>query len=142
MPIGSVFRNDLLELVFKATTITGIAQNAGSPLTDLYISLHTSDPTATGNQESSEAAYTDYDRVAVARTGSGWDVVANVASPVANIDFPPSGASGSTVTHFMVGTAASSTGKQLFSGTVTPNIAIGAAGITPRLTTATTITLT
>lgn len=143
MPIGSTFRNDLLKLIFQATAIANIADNASSsPLTNLYVSAHTADPAAAGDQTTSEAAYTSYARVAVARTSGGWGVTTNVASPVANIDFPASGASGSTLTHFMVGTALSSTGKQLFSGTVTPNIAIGAAGITPRLTTATTITLT
>lgn len=143
MPIGSTFRTDLLGLIFKATAIANIADDAASgALTNLYVTLHTADPAATGNQTTSEAAYTSYDRVAVARSGSGWDVTANVATPVANIDFPASGASGSTITHFMIGTAASSTGKNLFSGTVTPNIAIGAAGITPRLTTATSVTLT
>lgn len=143
MPIGSTFRNDLLKLIFQATAIANIADNAASsPLTNLEVSLHTADPAAAGDQTTSEAAYTNYARIPVARTSGGWGVSLNVASPVANIDFPSSGASGTTITHFMIGTAHTSTGKQLFSGTVTPNIAIGAAGITPRLTTATTVTLT
>lgn len=143
MPIGATFRTDLLGLIFQAVAIADIAEDdTSSPIANLQISLHTADPTASGNQEASEAAYTDYARVAVARTASGWDVAANVANPAANIDFPASGAAGSTITHFMIGTAATGTGKQLFSGTVTPNIAIGAAGITPRLTTASSITLT
>lgn len=142
MPIGSVFRNDLLKLIFQATAIANIADNAASgALTDLYVTLHTGDPTASGNQASSEAAYTSYDRVAVARSGSGWDVTTNVASPVANIEFPAASGGSETETHFMVGTAASSTGKQLFSGTVSPNISVS-TGVQPILTTATTITLT
>lgn len=142
MPIGATFRNDLLKLIFQATAIANIADNAAaSPLANLQISLHTADPLTGGDQTTSEAAYTDYARVAVARTSGGWDVTTNVASPVANIDFPQASAGTETETHFMIGTAASAAGKQLFSGTVTPNIAVS-TGVTPRLTTATTITLT
>lgn len=144
MPIGSTFRNDLLKLIFQAVAIADIAEDdTSSPLANLWVGLHTADPAAAGDQTTSEAAYTNYVRVAVARTAGGWGVSTNVASPVANIDFPASGAAGTTVTHFMIGTVTSAgAGKQLFSGTVTPNIAIGAAGITPRLTTASTVTLT
>jgi hypothetical protein len=75
----------------------------------------------------------------VARTTGGWTVTNNSVSPVANIDFPAGTGGSGTATHFGVGTAASSTGKLLYKGTVTPNIVTG-AGITPRLTTATAIT--
>jgi hypothetical protein len=46
---------------------------------------------------------------------------------------------GGTVTHFIVGSASSSTGKLLYSGTVTPNISV-VNGVIPRLTTASAIT--
>lgn len=142
MPIGSTFRNDLLKLLFNATAIANIADNAASsPITNIQVSLHTADPAAAGDQTTSEATYTSYARVAVARTTGGWTVTTNSVSPVANIDFPVATGGTNTITHFMVGTAASSTGKQLFSGTVTPNISVS-SGVTPRLTTASTITLT
>lgn len=142
MPIGSTFRNDLLKLIFQATAIANLADNASSsPITNLYVSLHTADPGAAGSQTTSEAAYGSYARVAVARTSGGWGVTTNVASPVANIDFPAAASGTETETHFMVGTDISGAGKNLFSGTVTPNIAVS-AGVTPRLTTASTITLT
>jgi hypothetical protein len=41
---------------------------------------------------------------------------------------------------FSVGKTSSGATDIFYSGTVTPNIAIGAAGITPQLTTATAIT--
>lgn len=143
MPFGSTFANDLLLLVFNATAIATIADNAASgALTNLYVTAHTADPTASGTQTSSEADYTNYDRVAVARSGSGWTVTTTSVSPAAEIEFPAAGSgTPDTLTHFMVGTAASSTGKQLFSGTITPNIT-ASEGVTPILTTATTITLT
>lgn len=134
------FENSLLKLIFNATAIANLADNAGtSPLTNLYVSLHTADPGETGNQSTSETSYTSYARVAVARTTGGWTVTANSVSPVANIDFPAATGGTGTITHFGVGTASSGTGVLYYSGTVTPNITVS-SGVTPRLTTASTIT--
>jgi hypothetical protein len=141
MSKGNTFENDWLKLIFQATAIANIADNAASaPLTNLYVSLHTADPGEAGDQTTSEAAYTGYARVAVARTSGGWTVTANSVSPAANIDFGACTASaGGPITHFAVGTASSGTGKLLYSGTVTPNVTM-AVGVTPRLTTASAIT--
>ncbi|WP_208858185.1 hypothetical protein [Ensifer sp. LC163] len=86
-----------------------------------------------------EATYTSYARVAVARTTGGWTVTNNSVSPVANIDFPAATGGTNTITHFGVGTVATLAGKLLYSGTVTPNISVS-SGVTPRLTTASTVT--
>lgn len=141
MSKGNTFENDWLKLIFNATAIANIADNAASsPLTNLYVSLHTADPGEAGDQTTSEISYTSYARVAVARSGSGWTVTANSVSPAAEIAFPAStGGTGGTVTHFAVGTASSEAGKILYSGTVTPNIGV-TTGVTPKLTTATAIT--
>lgn len=137
---GSTFENAYLQLIFNAVTIASIAINAtSSPLTNLYVSLHTADPTASGNQTSSEATYTGYARVAVARTSSGWTVTANSVSPASTISFPACTGGTNTITNFAVGTAASGTGEILYTGTVTPNISV-ATGVTPQLTTASTVT--
>ena len=132
---------DLLELLFNATAIANVADNAStSPITNVYVSLHTGDPGEAGNQTSSECDYTSYARVGVARTSGGWTVSGNSVSPVADIDFPEStGGATDTVTHFGVGTDTSGTGNLWYSGTVTPNISVS-SGVTPRLTTATAIT--
>lgn len=141
MSLGNTFENDLMKLIFNGTAIANFADNAASaPITVLEVSLHTADPGEAGTQTTSEAAYTSYARVAVARTSGGWTVTNNVASPVANIDFPAGTAGSGTVTHFGIGTAHTSTGKLMWSGTVTPNIVTG-AGVTPRLTTASTLSL-
>lgn len=138
---GDTFENDVLKLIFNATAIANMADNAASsPLTNLYVSLHTADPGDAGNQTTSETAYTGYARVAVARTTGGWTVTGNSVSPVANIDFAACTASpGAAITHWAVGTASSSTGKLLYAGTVTPNITM-ATSVIPRLTTASTVT--
>lgn len=140
MSKGDTFENDLLKLLFNATAIANVADNAASsPLTNLYVSLHTADPGESGSQTTSEITYTSYARVAVARTSGGWTVTTNSVSPVANIDFPAGTGGSGTATHFIVGSLVSGAGKLFYSGTVTPNIVTG-NGITPRLTTATAIT--
>lgn len=140
MSKGDTFENDWLKLIFQATAIANIADNAAtSPLTNLYVSLHTADPADAGNQTTNETAYTSYARVAVARTSGGWTVTGNSVSPTANIDFPACTGGTATITHFGIGTASSSTGKLLYSGTVSPNISVS-SGVTPRLTTASTVT--
>jgi hypothetical protein len=141
MSAGNTFENDLQKLIFTATAIANIADNAASsPLTNLYVSLHTSDPGEAGDQTTNETSYTSYARVAVARSGSGWTVTNNSVSPAANIDFPAATGGTATITHFAVGTASSGAGKLLLSGTVTPNISVS-SGVTPRLNTSTAITL-
>ena len=140
MSKGDTFENDLLKLIFNGTAIANMADNAASsPLTNLYLSLHTADPGDSGNQTTSEATYTSYARVAVARTSGGFTVTTNSVSPVADVSFPACTGGTNTITHFGIGTASSSTGKLLYKGTVTPNIAVS-TGVTPILTTASTVT--
>ena len=136
---GTTFDNDWLKLIFNATAIANIADDASSsPFTILYVSLHTASPAGT-SQTTNEAAYTSYARVAVARTTGGWTVTSNSVSPVATISFPACTGGTETETHFGVGTAISGAGKLLYYGTVTPNIAVS-NGVTPQLTTASTVT--
>jgi len=140
MSKGNTFENDWLLLIFNATAIANIADNAASaPLTNLYVSLHTGDPGEAGDQTTNECAYTSYARVAVARSGSGWTVSGNSVSPAAAITFPAATGGSETATYFAVGTAASGTGKLLYSGAISPTIAIS-SGVTPELTTSTAIT--
>lgn len=138
---GNTFSNDWLKLVFNATAIANLADNAGSsPLTSLYIALHTADPGAGGDQTTSEATYTPYARVAVPRTTGGWTASSSQStSPVANIVFPTIVSGSGTMTHWSIGTAASGTGKVLYSGPIAPTIPVTAATI-PTLTTASVVT--
>lgn len=137
---SDVFENDLLKLIFNATAVANMADNAAtSPLTSLYVSLHTADPTDAGTQTSNETNYTSYARVAVARTSGGWTVTGNSVSPTAAITFPAATGGTSTITHFAVGTLASGAGKILYAGTCSPTITI-TNGITPQITTSSTIT--
>lgn len=140
MSKGNTFENDLLKLIFNATAIANIADNAAvSPLTNLYVSLHTADPGEAGDQTTSEISYTGYARVAVARTSGGFTVTLDTVTPVATVAFGQMTAGvGGTVTHFAIGTASSGTGKILYSGTVTPNIVV-TNGVTPQLGTSSSV---
>jgi hypothetical protein len=142
MSISDTTENALLNLIFRATAWANYADNAAStPETNIVIALHTADPGDGGTMSTSESAYTNYVRVNVARSTGFSAASGGSTSPAANIDFASSGAAGTTITHFSTGKSGGGAAAILFSGTVTPNIAIGAAGITPRLTTASTITL-
>src|SRR4029077_6595703 len=137
---GNTICADILKLLFNATAIANIADNAGSsPLTNLYVSLHTADPGAGGSQTTSEAAYTSYARVAVARTSGGWTITSQSVSPAATIVFPAGTGGGETCTYAAIGTASSGAGKILYRGALTPNIVTG-NGITPEIPTSSTIT--
>ncbi len=138
---GNTFCNDLLKLIFNATAVANIADNAASsPLTNLYISLHTATPAASGSQTTNEAAYTSYARVAVARTTGGWTASsAQSTSPVAAITFPAATAGSETETFAGIGTASSAAGKLLYFGAISPTIVVS-NGVTPQLTTGSSIT--
>ena len=137
---SDTFENDLLKLIFQATAIANIADNAASsPLTNLYIALHTADPTDAGVQNASEATYTGYARVAVARSAGGWTVTGSSVSPAAAISFGACTAGTNTATHWSVGVASSGGSKILYAGAISPTISIS-AGVTPQLTTASTVT--
>lgn len=138
MAKSASFSNSLLLLYFNATAFANIAQNGVSPITSIFVSLHTADPGTAGDQSTSEITYTSYARVGVLRTSGGWTVTTNSCSPVAAITFPAGTGGTGTATHFGLGTLTSGAGVRQYSGTVTPNIVTG-NGITPSLSTASTI---
>lgn len=140
MSKSDAFENDWLKLVFNATPIANLADNAASsPLTSLSVALHTADPGESGNQTTNETSYTGYARVSVARTSGGWTVTGNSVSPAAAISFPACTGGTATITYFSIGPTGGGATKIFYSGTVTPNIAVS-SGVTPQLTTASTVT--
>jgi hypothetical protein len=148
MTIADATESAILALIFNATAWANYADNAATtPQTNIGIALHTADPGDAGNASTSEIAYTSYTRVNVARTSGGWTISGTTptqAAPVAAINFPAGTGGAGTATYFSTSKSNASppTGAQaiLFSGTVTPNIVTG-SGVTPSLSTATTITL-
>jgi hypothetical protein len=144
--IGNTSETAILKLIFQAVTWTDYAVSAGSgtPETNISLALHTADPGEAGTMATSEmttGAYTGYARVSVARTTGGWTETTGSISPVANIDFPAgTGGTGATASFFSTGHTGAATQPTLWTGSITPAIACG-SGVTPRLTTASTITL-
>ena len=143
MGTNNYWSNGLLNLLFNAATLSTVAQNASStPITSLYFSLHTADPGASGSQNTTEVGYTNYARVAVARTTTGFPTTTTESiSPGAAITFPAGGSGGSNLTaaYAGIGTLATGAGNLFYTGPITPNITTG-NGVTPQLTTASTIT--
>lgn len=125
MSLGNTFENDLSKLIFQATAIANIADNASSsPLTSLYLALHTGDPGEAGDQTTSEATYTSYARIAVARTAGGWTVSANVTTNAALAQFPQCTGGSNTITHVSIGVASSGASKILVSGALSASLAV------------------
>lgn len=141
MSATDVFENGLLSLIFENANYANVGDATGlrgsSTAGVFYISLHTADPGETGDQTTSESAYTNYARVSVARSTAGWSVAAGVADNDAAITFPACGASGSTITHVGIGSDTSGAGNRFMNGTaslvvssgITPAFAIGALDI-------------
>jgi hypothetical protein len=138
--------NAIMALIWNATIWANYAINATTtPETNIVVALHTADPLDAGTQSTSEvttAAYVGYTRVNVLRTNAGWTVTGGSVSPVANIDFPAStGGTGATITNFSTGKIGGGASAILWTGTITPSIVVSGSGVTPSLTTASTITL-
>lgn len=118
-----------LQALFNATFAGAwntIAQNAGSPATNLYISLHNATPGPTGSQTTNETAYTNYARIAVARTSGGWTITTGSGTTFSNVvnagtvSFAACGVTGDTITHWGIGLASSGAGTLLAFGPVGP----------------------
>jgi hypothetical protein len=131
----NAFETDLLELIFNNLAIANIGDASGlqpsGAAGSLYVSLHTADPGEAGDQTTSETSYTNYARVAVARSGAGWTIVGNNVSNTSAINFPQCTGGSATITHFGIGTASSGAGNLLFKGALTASLAVS-AGITPQ----------
>lgn len=132
MSATNTFETEILELIFNAANIDNIADNASSsPVTQYWLSLHTASPGETGTQSTSEATYTGYGRVALARSDADWLVDGSSVSNVSEILFPENtGVTPNTITYVGIGTSETSTGRLLFYGEI-PSRTIN-ENITPR----------
>ena len=142
MSMSNASETNLLNLLFNNVDWPNVGDAAGlqnsATAGSFYVALHTADPTDAGNQTTSEASYTGYARVAVARTGGGWTVSGNQVSNTATVKFGECTAGSATVTHFSVGLLASGAGDILYSGALSASRAVS-AGITPLFNPATLV---
>lgn len=133
MPKSTPTCNSIVNLMYRATAWANVADNAASsPLTNTYVGLHTADLTAgTNSQAENETAYTNYARVAVARS-TGWDAASGGATDnAATISFAQCGASGATLTHVSTGVGASGATAVWHYGALNSSLVVS-SGITPQ----------
>src|SRR6185437_5629323 len=128
-----------LNLFLNGVAIANVADNASSsPLTSLYLSLHTASPGVGGSQNTNEAAYTSYARIAVSRNSGSpaWTITSNAASPNSPVTFPTATGGSETETYMGIGSASSGAGRLFWYGAISPQIVV-VSGVPPSLTTAT-----
>ena len=136
----NAFENDILDHIFRNAAVANIGDASGlqpsASAGSLFISLHTADPGEAGDQTTNETSYTNYARVAVARSGAGWSLTGNLIENAALIAFPACTGGSATITHFGIGTDSSGAGNLLYKGAVTTPLAVS-TGITPQFATGT-----
>lgn len=134
MSATNTFETNILKLILQNVDHPNIGDATGlrgsTTAGVLYVSLHTGDPGEAGSQTTSEATYTGYARVSVARSAGGWAVASGVGDNVAAITFGACSAGSNTITHFGLGSDSSGAGNLFFSGALTASLAVS-AGITP-----------
>ncbi len=129
---SDAFETSLLEHIFQNEDIANVGDATGirgsSVAGSLYIALFTAVPT--DSTPGTEANYTGYQRVAVARTAGGWTVSGDTVTNTAVVEFPPCTGGSNTITGFAIMTAATS-GTILYWGDLTSSLAVS-SGITPQ----------
>lgn len=137
MSATNVFEAGLLSLIFENANYANVGDATGlrgsTTAGVFYISLHTGDPGEAGDQTTSEATYTSYARVSVARSTAGWTVSGTAPTQAANdaaITFPAATGGSSTCTYFGIGSDTSGAGNLFLSGALTASLAV-TSGITP-----------
>ena len=141
MPKADTWELGLLNLLFTNATFANVgnatglvgSSGAGSP-GSLYLSLHTASPGDTGNQQTNEATYTGYTRIAVVRTSGAWTVGETTgtasAQNAAQVTFPLCTGGSNTITHVGIGTLVSGAGQLLYYGALASSLAVS-NNITP-----------
>jgi hypothetical protein len=143
--ITTTAANYLLRHIFWNEDFPGIGDTSGlqnsTTTGSLYVILFSASPGAAGNATTNELGYTGYARIQMPRNNSTWAITNNVVSPVATITFGQcTGGTIADATHWGVTDSASSTGSFVIYGALNATITM-ASLVTPRLTTASTITI-
>lgn len=135
MSLTNAAEQAFLDLLFLNTDWAGIGDASGlqnsATAGSFYISLHSADPGETGDQTTSEVAYTSYARVAVARTSGGFTRTGSSMANTALVQFPQCTGSTATATHWGLGTDSSGTGNLLVKGALSSSLSIS-NGIQPQ----------
>ena len=143
--ISNTTEDAIMNLIFCATAWTDYAINhTTTPQTNIEFALHSADPADAGTSSTSVIVYTGYAKAAVNRTNiaGGFNASASGAiTPRANIDFPAgTGGGPGPATFFSSCHTGADPQPILWRGDISPTITVG-NGITPRLTTATSMSI-
>jgi hypothetical protein len=122
MSLGNTTETDVMNYIFDSAAPSWAA-NA-----NFWIALHTADPAEAGTATTSEAAYTNYARVAVSRT-TGFTVSGNQIANAALLQFPQSGGSGTDCSHFSIVTTASGAGQIILRGALASSLPTGSGSV-------------
>ncbi len=113
-----LFGNDVLNKTFNDTEFAWL------PLSGFYLSLHTSDPGASGNQTTNECDYGGYARVSMSRNSGSWLVVGNRVENNITVVYPTCTGGTNTARYFAIGTSVNGLGKIIYSGALTSTLTI------------------
>lgn len=134
MSATNAFEDKILSLYLTNADAANIGDATGlrgsSTAGVIWIGLHTANPNETGNQATSEAAYTSYARQSVARSTAGWTVTSGVGDNDSAINFPAATGGSETETHFGLGFNQTTAGSLDICGALTASLAVS-SGITP-----------
>jgi len=136
MNLSNAFETALIKLLFQNIAIALIGDAAGlqpsAVAGSLHISLHTADPGEAGAQNTSEATYTGYARIPVARAAAQWPESGGATENANVITFGLCTAGSETITHIAIGASLSGAGLVIASGALSAPLAVS-PGITPSL---------
>jgi hypothetical protein len=131
MSLSNASESDILKLIFQNVNFANVGDATGlrgsTTAGSFFIALHTADPGEAGDQTTSEATFTGYARVAVARSSGGWTVSGTAPTQVANaaaINFALCTAGSNTITFFSVGVVTSGASEIVCSGALTASLSV------------------
>lgn len=135
--MGNTAESDLLKLLFQNTAWANIG-NAGGLLPstvagNYYAGLSTGTLTGASTQSTTEAAYTGYSRVPIARSAGGWTVTGSaptVAENAAAVTFGLCTLGSETENYATIGRDSAGAGEVITWGPLTSPLAVS-PGITP-----------
>lgn len=111
--------NEYLRLIYNATPIANIADNAATaPLASIWLTLHSLDPGRAGNATTNEIAYTGYARPAVARAPAGFTVTDDRVQLTAVVSFGAATAGSATAMFWSTTVAATGASRIIHKGPI------------------------
>jgi hypothetical protein len=121
--MSNAFIASLIDHIFQNANIANLGDATGlrgsTVAGNLYLALHTANPGKAGDQTTSEATYTGYARMAIARSAGGFTRTGSVqVSNAALITFAQCTAGNNVITHWSLGYAASGASVIVASGSI------------------------